>query len=124
MQVSKAQIPQIQFTEVIEIGDSVGVQDSDVIVVEPCPTPTPRVPLKISYKAGCASVLAKYSYPDYYPSEFDLTELATQLIRRHGYRITRRYDHGNYFQFFCRFFSVFLLTWFQLQSMIQALETP
>jgi len=91
----KTQLPvEIPQLEVVEIDDGVRIQDSDIIIIEPCPTPTTRTPMRISYKTGCASVLAKWKYPDYYP-ELDLTELAVELIRRHGYRIVRRTDSGN-----------------------------
>jgi len=98
MSAPKTQLPvEIPQFEVIEIDDDVvTVQGTDVVEVEPCPNPpTVKTPLKISYKAGCASVLSKLHYPDYYP-DFDLVEFAVELIRRSGYRIVRRYDRGSH----------------------------
>jgi len=96
MSKTQPSLSETDVIEIIEIDDDVGFQDTDVVEIEPCPTPTVKTPLKISYKAGCASVLSKLHYPDYYPDTVDFVELAIQLIRRSGYRIVRRYDRGSH----------------------------
>jgi len=86
---------QILPSEIIEIDDSPHLIADGVIEIQPCPESSIKSPLRINYKAGCASILSKYSYPDYFDNGVDLVQFAIQLIRRHGYRVVRRTDSGS-----------------------------